>query len=83
VIRGRDEPTVIAIRGIGPVNYALVDPSKPPGAAGVTDSTASRHARSAEKARFRRQNARSGASFSSDSRGPPLGRHAHMRMSVA
>jgi hypothetical protein len=29
VIRGRDEPAVIAICGIGPVNFTLVDPSKP------------------------------------------------------
>ena len=29
VIRNRDEPAIIAICGIGPVNYKLVDPSKP------------------------------------------------------
>jgi hypothetical protein len=29
VIRGHPEPAVIAICGMGPVNYALVDPSKP------------------------------------------------------
>jgi hypothetical protein len=29
VIRGHPEPAVIAICGIGPVNYKLVDPSKP------------------------------------------------------
>jgi len=29
VIRGRNEPAIIAICGVGPVNYALVDPSKP------------------------------------------------------
>jgi hypothetical protein len=29
VIRGRNEPAVIAICGVGPVNYALVGPSKP------------------------------------------------------
>lgn len=29
VIRGHDEPAIIAICGIGPVNYKLVDPSKP------------------------------------------------------
>jgi hypothetical protein len=29
VIRGHNEPAVIAICGMGPVNYALVDPSKP------------------------------------------------------
>jgi hypothetical protein len=29
VIRGHTEPAVIAICGIGPVNYKLVDPSKP------------------------------------------------------
>ena len=30
VIRGQKEPAVIAICGIGPVNFALADPSKPP-----------------------------------------------------
>ena len=30
VIRGHPEPAVIAICGIGPVNYALNDPSQPP-----------------------------------------------------
>lgn len=30
VIRGHDEPAVIAICGIGPINFTLVDPSKPP-----------------------------------------------------
>jgi hypothetical protein len=30
VIRSQNEPAVIAICGIGPVNFALVDPSKPP-----------------------------------------------------
>jgi hypothetical protein len=30
VIRGQNEPAVIAICGIGPVNFALADPSKPP-----------------------------------------------------
>ncbi len=29
VIRSHDEPAVIAICGVGPVNHALVDPSKP------------------------------------------------------
>ena len=29
VIRGHHEPAIIAITGIGPVNYALTDPSKP------------------------------------------------------
>jgi hypothetical protein len=29
VIRGQNEPAVIAICGIGPVNFALADPSKP------------------------------------------------------
>jgi hypothetical protein len=29
VIRGHDEPAVIAICGIGPVNFKLSDPSKP------------------------------------------------------
>lgn len=29
VIRGHDQPVIIAICGIGPVNYALVDPSQP------------------------------------------------------
>lgn len=29
VIRGHKEPAVIAICGMGPVNFALVDPSKP------------------------------------------------------
>jgi hypothetical protein len=29
VIRGHPEPAIIAICGIGPVNYALTDPSKP------------------------------------------------------
>jgi hypothetical protein len=29
VIRGHHEPAVIAICGMGPVNYVLVDPSKP------------------------------------------------------
>jgi hypothetical protein len=29
VIRGHPEPAIIAICGIGPVNYALSDPSKP------------------------------------------------------
>jgi hypothetical protein len=29
VIRGRNEPAVIAICGIGPVNFKLSDPSKP------------------------------------------------------
>lgn len=29
VIRAHDEPVTIAICGIGPVNYALVDPSQP------------------------------------------------------
>jgi hypothetical protein len=29
VIRGHNEPAVIAICGIGPVNFALSDPSKP------------------------------------------------------
>jgi hypothetical protein len=29
VIRGHHEPAIIAICGIGPVNYALSDPSKP------------------------------------------------------
>jgi len=29
VIRGHPDPVVIAICGIGPVNYALTDPSKP------------------------------------------------------
>jgi hypothetical protein len=29
VIRGHDEPAIIAICGVGPVNYAAVDPSKP------------------------------------------------------
>ena len=29
VIRGHDEPAVIAICGIGPINFTLVDPSKP------------------------------------------------------
>jgi len=29
VIRGHPEPAVIAICGMGPVNYALIDPSKP------------------------------------------------------
>ncbi len=37
-------------------------------AARVIDSTGPRHARSAGKARFRRQDARSDASFSNDSR---------------
>ena len=30
VIRGHHEPAIIAICGIGPVNYTLIDPSKPP-----------------------------------------------------
>jgi hypothetical protein len=30
VIRGQNEPAVIAICGIGPVNFELADPSKPP-----------------------------------------------------
>jgi hypothetical protein len=30
VIRGQNEPAVIAICGIGPVNFALADPSQPP-----------------------------------------------------
>ena len=30
VIRSQNEPAVIAICGIGPVNFALADPSKPP-----------------------------------------------------
>ncbi len=30
VIRSGREPAVIAICGIGPVNFALIDPSKPP-----------------------------------------------------
>jgi hypothetical protein len=30
VIRGHNEPVVIAICGIGPVNFKLSDPSKPP-----------------------------------------------------
>ena len=30
VIRGQKEPAVIAICGIGPVNFTLSDPSKPP-----------------------------------------------------
>jgi hypothetical protein len=30
VIRSRNEPVVIAICGIGPVNFTLSDPSKPP-----------------------------------------------------
>jgi hypothetical protein len=30
VIRGQNEAAVIAICGIGPVNFALADPSKPP-----------------------------------------------------
>jgi hypothetical protein len=29
VIRSHSEPAIIAIRGIGPVNYKLTDPSKP------------------------------------------------------
>jgi hypothetical protein len=29
VIRGHPEPAVIAICGMGPVNYKSVDPSKP------------------------------------------------------
>ena len=29
VIRGQNEPAVIAICGIGPINFTLVDPSKP------------------------------------------------------
>jgi hypothetical protein len=29
VIRGHNEPAIIAICGMGPVNYAAVDPSKP------------------------------------------------------
>jgi hypothetical protein len=29
VIRGHNEPAIIAICGIGPVNYALTDPSQP------------------------------------------------------
>jgi hypothetical protein len=29
VIRGHNEPAVIAICGVGPVNFALSDPSKP------------------------------------------------------
>jgi hypothetical protein len=29
VIRGHSEPAIIAICGIGPVNYALVDPTQP------------------------------------------------------
>ena len=29
VVRGHSEPAVIAICGIGPVNYALVDPAQP------------------------------------------------------
>jgi hypothetical protein len=29
VIRGHSEPAIIAICGIGPVNYALVDPAQP------------------------------------------------------
>jgi hypothetical protein len=29
VIRSHNEPAIIAICGIGPVNYKLVDPSKP------------------------------------------------------
>jgi hypothetical protein len=30
VIRSHNEPVVIAICGIGPVNFTLTDPSKPP-----------------------------------------------------
>lgn len=30
VIRSHNEPVVIVICGIGPVNFALTDPSKPP-----------------------------------------------------
>ncbi|HKN26350.1 MAG TPA: hypothetical protein VJY34_00075 [Roseiarcus sp.] len=30
VVRSGHEPAVIAICGIGPVNFALIDPSKPP-----------------------------------------------------
>ena len=30
VIRNHNEPVVIAICGIGPVNFTLIDPSKPP-----------------------------------------------------
>ena len=30
VIRSHNEPVVIAICGIGPVNFTLSDPSKPP-----------------------------------------------------
>jgi hypothetical protein len=29
VIRGHPNPVIIAICGVGPVNYALTDPSKP------------------------------------------------------
>jgi hypothetical protein len=29
VIRAHEEPAIIAICGVGPVNYALIDPSKP------------------------------------------------------
>jgi hypothetical protein len=29
VIRGHSEPAVIAICGMGPVNFALSDPTKP------------------------------------------------------
>jgi hypothetical protein len=30
VIRGHSEPAIIAICGVGPVNYALTDPTQPP-----------------------------------------------------
>jgi hypothetical protein len=30
VIRGQNQPAVIAICGMGPVNFALADPSNPP-----------------------------------------------------
>jgi hypothetical protein len=33
VIRSHNEPAIIAICGIGPVNYKLTDPSKPGGRA--------------------------------------------------
>jgi len=29
VVRGHDEPAIIAICGVGPVNFALIDPSQP------------------------------------------------------
>jgi hypothetical protein len=29
VVRGHSEPAIIAICGVGPVNFALIDPSQP------------------------------------------------------